>query len=225
MGKRQEIKMKLHKVLGCLKAVEEGIKEQLDENNQRLQQLRVNLKSLDRKSNNTETFNSLRNKIEKTMQDTEEELRQLTQLLEDNETENRIRVQILLKTAEDQKIPACTQFEEGFYKSTDPDSNMRTPYNLETFLLSHLIFSVLRRQNFQLKPPSEEETMEDGSCKMEVEEDVKPTRNNSPPPVPPPVVQVQPATPVKRPLAQSVLERPTAALPHRRGRRPLKLLK
>jgi len=27
VGKHQEVKMKLHKVLGCLKAAEEGIKE------------------------------------------------------------------------------------------------------------------------------------------------------------------------------------------------------
>ena len=125
--------MKLHKVLGCLKAVEEGIKEQLDENNQRLQQLRVNLKSLDRKSNNTETFNSLRNKIEKTMQDTEEELRQLTQLLEDNETENRIRVQILLKTAEDQRYQLAPNLKKD---STRAQILIATCEHLTTWRLS-----------------------------------------------------------------------------------------
>jgi hypothetical protein len=59
----------------------------IDFSNQEPANLRANLKSLDRKSNHTETFNSLRNIIEKTMQNTEvTELEQLTQLLEDKET-------------------------------------------------------------------------------------------------------------------------------------------
>jgi hypothetical protein len=94
----------------------------------------------------SETFQSFWKRIDNQNLKTQEEIDILEKMKAEQEHESSLKIKILLETADKQKIPTFTCFEDGFYGDAAKSK--------ESVLLRHMIFAVLKKQNIALKTPS-----------------------------------------------------------------------
>ena len=136
----------LRLILEHLKGVEADVNEKLGKSFLRQDSLLVAGKNLADMKGLSETFQSFWMRIDNQNLKTKEEMDFLDKMNAEQEHESSIKIQILLETADKQKIPTFTCFEDGFYGNAAKSK--------ESVLLRHMIFAILKKQNIALKAPS-----------------------------------------------------------------------
>ena len=141
ISKKQTIRHSLGKILDSLKDIENDIKGKLDEDDMQLAQMMSNLESLDKTRTSTETFQSLKAKIEASIKFTDQEDRVMETSSKTRDMLNQTRIMIQLEFPNGQKTTVLPLFKDYF--GTVPE----TIENNQKSLLTHLIFSVLDQQD------------------------------------------------------------------------------
>lgn len=154
--KRKQVQAHLNFLMQSLKQVEDALKDQIVKNDLHL----AGLMSLDDKGNigfpseNKEpTVSMVKETVNKVALQCEESLTEVTKIVEQYELHKRVRILLELRNPENQVIPTFSLFEDGFYSNWSTTENLSTT-DRNLMLLSHLIFSILKRWNIGLKVKS-----------------------------------------------------------------------
>lgn len=154
--KRKQVQAHLNSLMQSLKQVEDGLKDQMVKNDLHL----AGLMSLDDmgycglpQENNELTVVTAMETATKIALQCEESLTDVNRIIDNFDAHKRIRILLNLKNAENQAIPTFSLFQDGFYSNWSTSENLSsTDRNL--MVLSHLVFSILKRWNIVLKPNS-----------------------------------------------------------------------
>ena len=141
--KRLELGTELGQILSELKSVEAKIQRKIMENESSLTKAMESLDVLSNKEKCNGNFHAIKEKMEKSIQDSDTQLKILTDLSAERQLERKIRMKIHLESG-DQKIRTVPLFEDGFCLE---DSN--TTPNMA--VISYLFISDLKRRNISLK--------------------------------------------------------------------------
>ena len=151
--KRKQVQAHLNSLMQSLKQVEDGLKEQMVKNDLHL----AGLMSLDEnghcglpQDNKDLTVATAREMAAKIALQCEESLSDVTRIADYFDSHKRIRILLNLRNVENQAIPTFSLFEDGFYSNWSTTENLSTT-DRNLMLLSHLVFSILKRWNIVLK--------------------------------------------------------------------------
>ena len=137
----QVAQKRLETLQRCVDSINKGINEQLEDNDLKIAHLMSSLDNVERRAIN---LSALKNKIDEAMKKSDEHFDSETQIFKDEEKTNNIRVRVYLEDADNRKIPTTPQLEHGF-------SAADCGQDRELLLLSHLVFSILKKGNVPLK--------------------------------------------------------------------------
>ena len=156
--KRKHVQAHLNLLMQSIKQIEAELKEQMVKNDLQL----ARLVSLDvdgdfglSVENKELTISIAKETISRMTLQCEESLNDISKITENLDLQKRIRILLSFRSTENQTIPTCSLFEDGFYCNWPTSENLSsTDRNL--LLVSHLIFSILKRWNIplQVKSPS-----------------------------------------------------------------------
>jgi len=147
--KRLELGTELGQILSELKASEMKIQRKIMENENSLTKAMESLDTLSNKETRNGNFHAIKEKMEKSIQDSDTQLKILADLSAERQLERKIRMKIHLESG-DQKIPTIPLFEDGFCleDSQAIGSSNITP---NMAVISYLVLSDLKRRNISLK--------------------------------------------------------------------------
>lgn len=161
IAKRKQIQVQLSLLMQSVTQVQDGLKDLILKNESKLADLmahKVNL--LDLISSNAEeaggqaskqqTISSIRDSVTTLARDIQRSLADGSSLAEEFEMQKRIRIFLHLRSPENQPLPTFSLFEDGFYSNWATTENLSsTDRNL--MVLSHLVFTILKRWNIKLR--------------------------------------------------------------------------
>lgn len=102
-------------------------------------------------NNNVLKLSTLRESVLKAALQLKESLTEGTRLTDEIEMQKRIRIILHLRTAENnQPIPTFSLFEDGFFANWSPSETNLSTTDRNLMVLSHVVFTVLKRWNILL---------------------------------------------------------------------------
>lgn len=159
IGEYEKIQIKLGKLHTCIKAVEQNVKGQIEDNDLRMAKLMSAVYDIDKKTNGTETIEAFEKKMDQMTKDADEQIKMIARLAEIMKQEKFLRLRINLETRRKQRIPTIPLLEQGYWTDL-----LRPERNHEMFLLHHLVFFILKQHLFNkgpLKPVENPSTLLD----------------------------------------------------------------
>ena len=106
-------------------------------------------------SNVDDTAETLKEKLKKSVELCEQNLREAESTASEYELSKKMRIKVNIFDEEDRQIPTCSWFDDGFRlvkkDGSDGLSNTGAPIRQDLMLISHVVFSLLRRKKVNLK--------------------------------------------------------------------------
>lgn len=175
--KRKEIEEHLNLLIKSVTATLEGIQDLQDENNLLMTELvsmlegstlsagsssedskdffLSELSSIIGDANPNDTVETLKLKLNKSTELCEQSIRVASAAASNYERCKKMRITVNLFDEENRRLPTCPFFEDGFRlmntNGADSLANVGQPVRQDLLLLSHVVFSLLRKQNVDLR--------------------------------------------------------------------------
>ena len=112
-----------------------------------------------KKANGIETFAALEDKIDQMAKYADEKLETIKKLTENIEQQEKIDVKMYLESQVRDKTVSVSLLEEKVSYHKDMAADESTAWSRELFLLSHLVFSILKNRGVSIQPVEKSSTI------------------------------------------------------------------